>query len=60
MEAQKPAPRPTAPQADPFVAYNAGAASSNPPGTSPREPFDLYIDAVHFIPDNASIIKVGL
>ncbi|KAL8583033.1 hypothetical protein ACOMHN_051197 [Nucella lapillus] len=52
-------PRPT-PQADPdaFVDHRHSAAAENPPPTTSREPLDLYVDAVRFIPDSASIVKV--
>ena len=28
-------------------------------GTTNREPFDVYIDEVRFIPDAATVVKVG-
>ncbi|KAK6190965.1 hypothetical protein SNE40_002721 [Patella caerulea] len=42
----------------PWVEYQPKAAESNPKPTTTKEAFDLYIDQVRFIPDNASIIKV--
>ena len=57
----KSLPRPTPkPDPDAFVPQNSGAASKNPAPTSSREPFDIYVDAVRYIPDNASIVKVSL
>ncbi|XP_076453203.1 uncharacterized protein LOC143288510 isoform X2 [Babylonia areolata] len=58
-----PAPRtslrPT-PKPDPnaFVDHQPSAAAQNPAPTSCREPFDVYVDAVRYIPDNASVVKV--
>ncbi|XP_060065450.1 uncharacterized protein LOC132545744 isoform X1 [Ylistrum balloti] len=43
---------------DPWVEYNPFASRKDPEPTGLNSRFDLYIDAVHFIPDNASIIKV--
>ncbi|KAK7088191.1 uncharacterized protein [Littorina saxatilis] len=56
---QNPTPRVT-PKADPnaYVPHNPKAASKNPAPVSSREPFDVYVDGVRYIPDNASILKV--
>ncbi|XP_069134826.1 uncharacterized protein [Argopecten irradians] len=43
---------------DPWVEHNPFASRKDPEPTGTNSYFDLYIDAVHFIPDNASIIKV--
>lgn len=54
-----PVPRsaPRAPEPNPWVAFDPKIAK-NPAPTSCREPFDLYVDSVRYIPDNASIVKV--
>ena len=44
---------------EPWVESNPAVTSQNPPATDLSQPFDLYIDSVRFIPDNASMIKVG-
>ncbi|KAK7475022.1 hypothetical protein BaRGS_00033703 [Batillaria attramentaria] len=56
VPARRSAPR--EPETDPWVAYDPKAATQNPTPTSCREPFDIYMDSVRYIPDNASIIKV--
>ena len=43
----------------PFVAFNATKADADLNATSLSEPFDFYLDAVRFLPDNASIVKVS-
>lgn len=59
LELKSPALRPTPrPDPDTFVAFNPSAASQRPAATTTREAFDLYVDSVRFITDNASIIKV--
>ncbi|XP_059511394.1 uncharacterized protein LOC125464605 isoform X3 [Stegostoma tigrinum] len=40
----------------PWVAHNPAIALPHP--TMVNEPFDLYIDAIRYIPDNATITKV--
>ncbi|XP_067866099.1 uncharacterized protein [Heterodontus francisci] len=40
----------------PWVAHNLAVALPHP--TMVNEPFDLYIDAIRYIPDNATITKV--
>ncbi|XP_059829625.1 uncharacterized protein LOC132396137 isoform X4 [Hypanus sabinus] len=40
----------------PWVAHNPAVALPDP--ARANEPFDLYIDAIHYIPDNATITKV--
>ncbi|KAJ8257039.1 hypothetical protein COCON_G00191910 [Conger conger] len=43
-------------QYPPWIPHNPSL--SIPRKSSTQQPFDLYIDSVHYIPDNASIIKV--
>ncbi|KAL5015854.1 hypothetical protein ScPMuIL_005443 [Solemya velum] len=52
------APSPALDDTSPWVEHRPAAAKSNPKPTSMKEPFDLYVDSVRFIPDSASIIKV--
>ncbi|XP_061460781.1 uncharacterized protein LOC133374207 [Rhineura floridana] len=40
----------------PWVPHDPSAVLPNPPTVN--QPFDLYIDALHYIPDNATITKV--
>ncbi|XP_064159866.1 uncharacterized protein LOC135237057 isoform X2 [Anguilla rostrata] len=40
----------------PWIAHNPSL--SVPHQSTVQQPFDLYIDSVHYIPDNATIIKV--
>ncbi|XP_064612744.1 LOW QUALITY PROTEIN: uncharacterized protein LOC135476597 [Liolophura sinensis] len=42
----------------PWVAHRTKTASWNPSPTDVTEAFDLYVDSVRFIPDNASVVKV--
>jgi len=62
---KQPTPKPTptpraASMSDPWVPYRKEAAKKDPKPTGLKEPFDLYIDSVRFIPDNASVIKVSV
>ena len=50
--------RPTAVDPNPFVPYKPSAGKADPKPTTNRDPFMLYIDAVRYIPDNATILKV--
>ncbi|XP_025065844.1 uncharacterized protein LOC102382846 [Alligator sinensis] len=40
----------------PWVPFNSSTVLPNP--VSVNHPFDLYVDALHYIPDNATITKV--
>ncbi|ESP04135.1 hypothetical protein LOTGIDRAFT_237550 [Lottia gigantea] len=42
----------------PWVEHQPLAAADNPSPISVKDAFDLYIDQVRYIPDNASIVKV--
>lgn len=44
---------------DPWVEHNPFASRKDPEPTGLNSYLDLYIDAVFFIPDNASILKVS-
>ncbi|XP_077995576.1 uncharacterized protein LOC144449044 [Glandiceps talaboti] len=44
-------------EGDPWVRQKPNVAVL-PPATEPKEGFDLYIDGVRYIPDNATIVKV--
>ncbi|XP_052800410.1 uncharacterized protein LOC128231514 isoform X2 [Mya arenaria] len=52
-----PAPRPQS-FSEPWVPFKKEAAKGDPKPTGLKDPFDLYIDSVRYIPDNASVIKV--
>ena len=43
---------------EPWVPHKKEMTRGDPKPTGLRDPIDLYIDSVRFIPDNATIIKV--
>lgn len=53
-----PSPMPQRPSEDPWVPFRKEATRLDPKPTGLKEPIDLYIDSVRFIPDNATFIKV--
>ncbi|GFO41253.1 hypothetical protein PoB_006775800 [Plakobranchus ocellatus] len=56
---QPPPPRQETPEdAEPWVPHKPSAAKQNPKPSTNRDPFVLYVDAVRYLPDNASIVKV--
>jgi hypothetical protein len=43
---------------EPWVPHKKELTRADPKPTGLRDPIDLYIDSVRFIPDNATVIKV--
>lgn len=58
-----PIPKPVLPppQLIPWVPYNKDKTKDAVPAKSKVDlPFDLYVDSVRFVPDNATVVKVSL
>lgn len=57
-----PAPTPAPPSRtvsdEPWVPHKKETTKGDPKPTGLKDPIDLYIDSVRFIPDNATIVKV--
>lgn len=53
-----PAPAVSPVSEEPWVPHKKEATKVNPKPTGLKDPLDLYIDGIQFIPDNATMIKV--